>query len=143
MPTHAEKRLLRFSPQDMFDLVADVPRYPEFLPWCVGARVRRRQGDVMWADLVIGFKMFRERFTSKVTMDRDNLRIDVSYSDGPFKYLNNHWIFEPHPAGTMIDFYVDFEFRSRLLQKTIGLVFNEATHLMVASFEKRARALYG
>ena len=142
MPTHAEKKLVPFTPEQMFDLVADVPLYPKFLPWCVGARVKRRQDNVMWADLVIGFKMFRERYTSKVTLDRAAMRIDVEYTDGPFKYLNNHWVFEPHPDGTMIDFFVDFEFKSKLLQKAIGLVFNEAVHLMVSSFEKRAHALY-
>ena len=142
MPTHAEKKMVPFTPEQMFDLVADVPKYPQFLPWCVGARVKRRQGEVMWADLVIGFKMFRERYTSKVTLDREAMRIDVEYTDGPFSYLNNHWVFEPHPDGTMIDFFVDFEFKSKLLQKAIGLVFNEAVQLMVSSFEKRAHALY-
>ncbi|GAB6053335.1 type II toxin-antitoxin system RatA family toxin [Magnetospira thiophila] len=142
MPTHAEQKLLPFAPDQLFDLVADVARYPEFLPWCVGARIKRREDVVIWADLIIGFKMFRESFTSKVALDRDNLRIHVEYQQGPFKYLNNHWVFQPHPDGTMIDFFVDFEFHSKLLQKAIGVVFNEAVRRMVASFEKRAHALY-
>ena len=142
MPTHGEKRRLPYTADQLYALVADVERYPEFLPWCVAARIRRREGPVFFADLVIGFKMFRERFTSKVTLgDR---RIDVVYTDGPFKYLNNHWIFEPtEEGGTVIDFYVDFEFRSKMLQVVIGALFNEAVGLMVGAFEKRAKQLYG
>ena len=144
MPTHAEKRFLPYTPEQMFDMVAEVERYPEFLPWCVAARVRTResQGDVVVADLVIGYKFFRERFTSRVELERPR-RIDVFYSEGPFKYLNNHWIFEPGEGGCLIDFYVDFEFRSRFLQRAIGIVFNEAVRRMVDAFEKRARQLYG
>ncbi len=143
MPTHAEKRILPHSSEQMFDLVAGVEDYPEFLPWCVATRIRQKDEDLIVADMVIGFKMFRERFSSRVTLDRPN-RIDVEYTDGPFKYLNNHWIFSPHGDGEcLIDFYVDFEFRSKILQKMIGVVFNEAVGLMVNSFEKRAKALYG
>jgi len=142
MPTHAEKRVLPYTPEQLFDLVADVGRYPEFLPWCVGARIRERRDNLLVADLVIGFKVFRERFTSHVTLNRPD-HIQVSYLDGPFRYLNNHWRFRPHQKGTEIDFFVDFEFRSRILQAAIGLVFNEATRLMVGSFEKRADQVYG
>ncbi|CUW40391.1 Oligoketide cyclase/lipid transport protein [Magnetospirillum sp. XM-1] len=142
MPTHAEQRVLPYTPEQLFELVADVARYPEFLPWCVASRIRSRDGDVFFADLVIGFKMVRERFTSKVTLTRPN-RVDVTYTEGPFKHLNNHWIFKPHPQGTEIDFYVDFEFRSKLLQTMIGALFNEAVKLMVGAFEKRAKQLYG
>ncbi len=144
MPTHAETRYLPYAPDQLFDLVADVERYPEFLPWCVAARIRRRDGDIFFADLVIGFKMIRERYTSKVCLDRAGQRIDVHYTEGPFHHLNNHWIFVPAPdGGTDINFFVDFEFRSKLLQKVIGALFNEAVRMMVASFEKRARQLYG
>jgi coenzyme Q-binding protein COQ10 len=143
MPTHAEKRALPYRPDQLFDLVADIERYPEFLPWCRAARIRKREGDVIIADLVIGWKMIRERFTSRVTLKRPG-RIDVSYHEGPFKHLNNHWIFEPLPdGGCLIDFYVDFEFHSRVLQKVIGVLFNEAVRRMVHAFEERARALYG
>jgi coenzyme Q-binding protein COQ10 len=143
MPTHAERKYLPYSPAQLFDLVADVEKYPEFLPWCVAARIRKRDGAVMFADLVIGFKMVRERFTSKVVLSAPG-RIDVTYTEGPFSYLNNHWIFEPAAdGGTNIDFFVDFEFRSKLLQKLIGALFNEAVRLMVAAFEKRAKQLYG
>ena len=144
MPTHAEKRFLPYTPEQMFDMVAEVERYPEFLPWCMAARVRESEseGDVVVADLVIGYKFFRERFTSRVELERPR-RIDVFYSEGPFKYLNNHWIFEPGEGGCVVDFYVDFEFRSRFLQRAIGIFFNEAVRRMVDSFEKRARQLYG
>jgi coenzyme Q-binding protein COQ10 len=144
MPTHAETRAMPHTPEQLFGLVADVEHYPEFLPWCVASRIRKRDGNVFFADLVIGFKMIRERYTSKVTLDPVNRRIDVTYTEGPFQHLNNHWIFEATAdGGTRIDFYVDFEFRSKLLQKMIGALFNEAVKLMVASFEKRARQLYG
>lgn len=144
MPTHAERRRLGYQPAQLFDLVADVERYPEFLPWCRAARVRKREGNLVVADLVIGFKMFRERFTSRVELDRPAMRIDVSYSEGPFRYLNNHWVFEPDgDEACVIDFYVDFEFRSLVLQKAISLLFNEAVRRMVDAFEARAYRLYG
>lgn len=144
MATHAEKRVLPHSPDHLFDLVADIERYPEFLPWCIGARIRSRRENVVIADLIIGFKGIRESFTSEVTTDRSAMRIDVVYRNGPFKYLNNHWIFNEQPDGSCeIDFFVDFEFRSRLLQKIIGLLFNEAVRRMVSAFETRADQLYG
>lgn len=143
MPTHAEQRILPYTPEQLFQLVGDVERYPEFLPWCVASRIRRRDGDVFFADLVIGFKMIRERFTSKVTLNHPD-RVDVIYTDGPFHHLNNHWIFKRLPdGGTEIDFYVDFEFKSKVLQALIGALFNEAVKMMVSAFEKRARQLYG
>jgi coenzyme Q-binding protein COQ10 len=144
MPVHAEQRLLPYRPEQLFELVADIERYPEFLPWCLGARITRREETVIHADLIIGFRMIRERFKSRVTLDRAIHRIDVAYLDGPFKYLRNHWIFEPMPGGaTRLDFFVDFEFRSALLSKLIGVLFNEAVRRMVAAFEGRARQLYG
>lgn len=142
MPTHAEKRVLRYSPEQMFDLVADVRRYPEFLPWCVGARIISRTDAELVADLTIGFKMFRETFRSRVALERPD-HVHVTYETGPFRYLNNHWRFRPVPQGTEVDFFVDFEFRSRILQMAIGVVFNEAVRLMVRAFERRAMALYG
>lgn len=142
MPTHAEKRYLPYTPEQLFDMVADIERYPDFLPWCVAARIRKREGNVLFADLMIGFKMVRERFTSKVTLGKH--RLDVVYTEGPFKYLNNHWIFDrADDGGTDIDFFVDFEFHSKVLRTLIGALFNEAVKLMVASFERRARQLYG
>ncbi|MBT5939634.1 MAG: type II toxin-antitoxin system RatA family toxin [Rhodospirillaceae bacterium] len=142
MPTHAEKRHLPHSPKQMFDLVSDVAQYPEFLPWCVGTRIKSHENDEIVADMVIGYKMFRENFTSRVKLSAPD-RIDVVYENGPFKYLNNHWIFIAEADDTCtVDFYVDFEFRSKLLQKMIGVVFNEAVKIMVHAFEKRADAVY-
>jgi coenzyme Q-binding protein COQ10 len=141
MPTHAERRFLPFTPDQMFDLVAAVDRYPDFLPWCLAARIRKRDGNEITADLVIGFKLIRERFTSRVLLSRPN-RIDVEYTHGPLRYLNNHWVFEAAPGGCVIDFFVDFEFRSPLLQKLIGTLFNESVRRMVAAFGVRAHALY-
>lgn len=142
MPTHAEKRFLPYRPEQLFELVAEVDKYPEFLPWCIAARIRERRDDLLIADLVIGFKGIRERFTSRVKLDRPDLRIDVSYEEGPFRYLNNHWMFIPANGGCEIDFFVEFEFRSRILQTVIGVLFNEAVRRMVTAFETRAAALY-
>ena len=142
MPTHAEQRVLAYTPEQLFALVADIERYPEFLPWCLAARIKKRRSDLMVADMVIGFRMFRERFTSRVALAPPQ-RIDVTYAEGPFRRLNNHWVFERVPGGCRIDFYVDFEFKSRLMQKLIEVLFSEAVRRMVGAFEKRARDLYG
>lgn len=142
MPSHREKTLVPYRPDQLFDLVADVGDYPRFLPWCVGARVKSRTESLLIADLTIGFGPFRETFTSRVALERPR-RILVAYENGPFKYLKNQWIFLPDPAGTRVDFFVDFEFRSRLLQKAIGLVFAEAVRRMVNAFRKRAAEVYG
>lgn len=150
MPTHAEKRVMPHSAEQMYALIADVGSYPQFLPWCAAARLRSTtplpdgSGEVMEADLVISFKLFRERFGSRVTLRPEARTIDVEYLDGPFKYLNNHWKFTPLGPGTCeVDFFVDFEMRSALLQKVIGVVFNEAMQRIVRAFEKRAADLYG
>lgn len=147
MPTHAEIRKMPYSADQMYALVADISRYPEFLPWCAAARIRNvtPKGDlqVIDADLVISFKLFREKFGSRVTLDPIGRKIDVEYLDGPFRYLINHWRFTPHETGCEVDFHVDFEFRSILMQNVIGLVFNEAMHRIVRAFENRAAALYG
>jgi len=142
MPTHAEQRVLPYTPEQMYALVADIERYPEFLPWCVAARIKERRADFINADLVIGFRVFRERFTSHVRLNPPG-RIDVAYAEGPSRYLNNYWIFERAPDGCRVDFFVDFEFKSRVLQKVIEILFGEAVRRMVAAFEERARQLYG
>ena len=142
MPTHAEKRRLPYTPEQMFELVADVEKYPEFLPWCVATRVKSRHGDTITADMVIGYKVFRERFTSIARLDRAAMRIDIAYQEGPFRFLNNHWVFERAPNGCVIDFYIDFEFSSHLLEKAITVVFNRAVSVMVEAFERRAKAMY-
>ncbi|HWB48130.1 MAG TPA: type II toxin-antitoxin system RatA family toxin [Stellaceae bacterium] len=141
MPTHAEQRMVPYTPEQMYALVADIERYPEFLPWCVAARIRERRADFISADLIIGFKLFRERFTSRVRLDPPQ-RIGVTYAEGPFRYLNNHWIFDRVPGGCRIDFFVDFEFKSRVLQRVIEVLFGEAVRRMVAAFEARAHQLY-
>jgi len=142
MQTHAEKKHLPHTQEQMFKLVSDIEKYPEFLPWCVSTRIRSREGNELLADMVIGYNVFREGFTSRVMLTEPE-RIDVTYSRGPFKYLNNHWIFLPETDGTCtVDFYVEFEFRSNLMQKMIGLVFNEAVKKMVHSFEERANFVY-
>ncbi|MDF7674596.1 type II toxin-antitoxin system RatA family toxin [Acetobacteraceae bacterium ESL0709] len=142
MPTHAEQRLIPYTPEQLFDLVADVGKYPDFLPWCIKAVVKSRTEEELVADLSVGFGPFRESYTSRVTLERPN-RILVRYERGPFKYLKNIWTFTPHEAGCVVDFYVDFEFRSRLLRNAIGIVFNEGIRLMVKAFITRAREIYG
>jgi coenzyme Q-binding protein COQ10 len=142
--THTETRLLPYTADQMFNLVADVARYPEFLPWCVGARIREQTDEMLLADLMIGFKMVRERFTSRVHLDRAAKRIDVEYINGPFRTLQNHWTFYPtEDGGCRIEFFLEFEFSSLMLQKLIGVLFHEAVRRMVAAFETRARQLYG
>ncbi len=151
MPTHSETRVLPYSAAQMFDLVADVARYPEFLPWCAAARVRSVRdvegahgaGREMLADLVISFKVFRERFGSRVGLYPDTHHIDTEYLDGPFRYMKSTWDFRDVEGGVEVKFFVDFEFRNLILQKAIGLVFNEAMQRIVRAFEARAAALYG
>lgn len=142
MPKFADRKVVHYRPEQLFDLVADVGRYPEFLPWCVGAEVRSRSEHELLADLTIGFGPFRESFTSRVGLERPG-RILVRYENGPFRYLRNQWLFQSHPHGCLVDFKVDFEFRSRILQAAIGVVFNEAVRRMVTAFLKRARDIYG
>jgi len=135
--------VLPHTPEQMYALVADIGRYPEFLPWCVGARILSKSDAQVTADLLIGFKMFRERFRSRVDLNNDAQTIDVAYVEGPMRYLENHWQFLTHERGCQIDFTVDFEFRSLLLRKAIEPLFHEAVRRMVAAFEKRADTLYG
>lgn len=151
MPHHHEQRLLPYRAAQIYDLVADVARYPEFLPWTTAARIRSRRpiegsegGEVMEADLVISFKLFRERFGSRVTLLPAEGRILTEYLDGPFRHLKSVWTFHDRPTGGCdVTFEVDFEFRNAILAGVIGLVFNEAMQRVVRAFEKRAAALYG
>ena len=142
MPSHREYKVVPYRPEQLFDLVADVAAYPEFLPWCSDALIRSRSEQEVVADLTIRFGPFHESFTSRVGLQRAQ-RILVRYENGPFKYLKNRWDFRPDPRGTLVDFYVDFEFQSRLLQRAIGVVFQEAVRRMVNAFHKRARDVYG
>ena len=148
MPHHSETRRLPYTAQQMYDLVADVARYPEFLPWTAAARIRsvKEEGDrqVMLADLVISFKVFRERFGSRVTLWPDGKKIDTEYLDGPFKHMISNWAFtDTHDGGCDVHFKVDFEFRNRLLQSTATIFFNDAMQRIVRAFERRASELYG
>ena len=148
MPTHSEKRALPWSADQMYALVADVARYPEFLPWTSAARIRSRSpgaegSEVLEADLVISFKVFRERFGSRVVLWPDTRRIDTEYLDGPFRHMHSHWRFTPRDSGCEVEFFVDFEFRNVILQKVIGVFFDEAMRRVVRAFELRAAALYG
>ena len=148
MPTQGEKKILPYSAQQMYELAADVAAYPQFLPWISAARIRSHDvlddHELMMADLVISFKVFRERFGSKVVLQPDIHRIEMDYLDGPFKYLHSHWQFTDHDGGGCdVDFFVDFEFKSFVLQKLIGVVFGEAVRRTMKAFEGRAKELYG
>lgn len=146
MPTHSEIKHLPYTAQQMYDLVSDVAHYPEFLPWTAAARIRSTedQGDhtVMMADLVISFKVFRERFGSKVLLWPDKKQIDTSYIDGPFRHMESRWEFSDQDGGCEVKFFVDFEFRNRLLQGAAGMFFNDAMQRVVRAFERRAATLY-
>jgi coenzyme Q-binding protein COQ10 len=148
MPSHSETRTLRYTADQMYALVADVARYPEFLPWTAAARVRkvtaREDGsELMEADLVISFKVFRERFGSRVELYPQERHIATEYLDGPFKYMRSNWRFRDVEGGCEVAFDVDFAFKSRLLQSAAELFFYEAMKRVVRAFEERADALYG
>ncbi len=143
LPRHSETRLLPWTPEELFDLVADVRRYPEFLPWVAAVRVRTSEPGLLVADMSVGFKSLRETFTSRVALDRPS-QIDVDYISGPLKRLHNDWRFEAADGGgTRLEFHVDFEFRNKLFEKLAGTFFHEAFKRMVGSFEARATKLYG
>ena len=148
MPQRSETRQLPHTARQMYDLVADVERYPEFLPWNSAARIRSRRlrpdgAELVEADLVISFKVFRERFGSRVTLWPEDLKIDTEYLDGPFRYLRSGWRFRDRAeGGCEVDFFVDFEFRNAILARLIGVVFDEAMSRIVRAFEERAKALY-
>jgi coenzyme Q-binding protein COQ10 len=142
MPRHSETRRLPYTPEQMFDLVANVERYPEFIPWVTAVRLRSDSATEMVADLIVGFKGLRETFTSKVEKARP-ATIHVDYLDGPLKYLRNDWTFRPDGSGCQVDFSVDFEFKSRMFEMLAGQMFGAALRKMIGAFEARAAALYG
>ena len=147
MPRHSETKVLPYTAAQMFDLVADVARYPEFLPWTSAARIRSTRpvdgGEEMLADLVISFKVFREKFGSRVTLWPEAMKIDTEYLDGPFKHMKSNWAFRDVEGGCEVEFFVDFEFRNAILQGIIGVVFNDAMQRVVRAFERRAAELHG
>lgn len=143
MPRHSETRNLPYTPEQLFDLVADVRRYREFLPWVAAVRVRSDSPELMIADLVVGFKSLKETFGSRIAKRRPG-EILVEGVEGPLRHLHNSWRFRPDGrGGTDIDFHVDFAFRSRLFGAVAGQIFDRAVARMIGAFEARAHALYG
>jgi coenzyme Q-binding protein COQ10 len=142
VPRHTEKRLLPYTPEQLFDLVADVGRYQEFLPWVAATRIRSNSATEMTADLVVGFRALKETFTSRVRKSRPN-EIVIDYVEGPLKYLHNSWKFRPAPGGSEVDFCVDFAFRNRIFEALAGQMFDRALRRMIGAFEERAAVLYG
>jgi coenzyme Q-binding protein COQ10 len=148
MPTFRSTRHVRHTPVQMFDLVADIERYPEFLPLCESLRILRRSSsddgtETLVASMRVGYKAINESFTSRVTLDRPRQRILVEYVDGPFKYLENRWVFRPAPVGCEVDFYIAYEFRSFALRLLMGSMFDKAFRKFSQAFEERAAAVYG
>lgn len=148
MPMFNNTRRVKHSPEEMFALVADVEKYPQFLPLCEGLTVRRRTpreggGEVLLADMTVGYKAIRETFTSRVTLDPANLKIVVEYVDGPFRYLENRWSFKPRDSGSEVGFFISYEFASRMLGLLMGAMFDKAFRKFAEAFEKRADAIYG
>jgi coenzyme Q-binding protein COQ10 len=149
MPRFTTKRRVRHSAALMFDLVADVDNYPKFVPLCTGMRVRSRTAKaegvaVLVADMTVAYKLIHQTFTSRVTLDRPQLKIDVEYIDGPFRRMQNHWRF--HAAGDSacdVEFFIDYEFKSRTLGLLMGTVFDTVFRRMASAFEQRADAIYG
>ncbi len=148
MPQFSTRRRVGHPAGDMFDLVADVERYPEFLPLCSALKVRSRTkspdgNEVIVADMTVAYKLIRETFRSKVTLDRPNMRILVEYLDGPFSRMENRWTFQP--SGTdacQVEFYIDYEFKSRMLGLLMGAMFDAAFRRFASAFEKRADEIY-
>lgn len=149
MPEFRTTRRVRHAAADMFDLVADVERYPEFVPLCESLTVRRRAAsgegiEILTARMTVAYKLLRETFTSQVTLDRPRLKIVVEYLDGPFSRLDNRWAFRPlNPGGSEIDFYIHYEFRSRALGFVMGAVFDAAFRRFAEAFEQRADEVFG
>jgi coenzyme Q-binding protein COQ10 len=143
LPRHHEKRQVPYSPEQMFALVADVERYPEFLPWCVATRIRSRDEFSFTADLIAAFAAFREQYTSRVNLSPADNTIVIEYLQGPFEHLTNKWVFVANEKGCEVDFDIDFRFKSKTLETLISGVFTKAIRKMTESFEQRAHKLYG
>lgn len=145
MLSHVEQKILPYTKQQMFDLVADVGQYKEFAPWCVASRVNKWESDTTFlADLIVGYKVFREKFSSRVILDKSNYDISIEYLKGPLKNLKNHWVFsEGQDNSCIIDFSVEFEFKNKALQGLATMFFNEVVKRMIDAFEARAEKIYG
>ncbi len=147
MHTYTETRILPYTPEQLFGLVVDIEQYPKFLPWCRAARVVERGTDSFIGELIVSFSHLTERYSSRVTPTPPTAtsegRIEVELVQGPFTHLANHWRFVPHPQGTEIHFAVEFQFKSKLLDKLIGGMFTRASEKMIGAFMARAQALYG
>ena len=147
MPSFSSSRSVAFSPVEMFDLVADIEQYPHFLPLCEALKIRRRGGlddnrEMLLADMTVGYKAIRETFTSRVTLDRANLKILVEYVDGPFSHLENRWTFVNEGQGTRVEFFIDYQFKSRMLGVLMGAMFETAFRKFSDAFVERAQKVY-
>jgi coenzyme Q-binding protein COQ10 len=143
MTQHTEVKTLPYTAEQLYNLVSEVDKYPEFLPWCKSSRITKREGEVFYADLIIGFKMVSEKFTSKVICKNNN-HIFIDYLSGPMKYLKNSWDFKDNGDGSCtIEFFVDFKFKNFVFQKLAGVFFDDIFKRMVTAFEMRAEELYG
>lgn len=144
MLSHVEQKTLPYTPEQMFDLVAAVDQYSKFAPWCVASRINKWEGDkVFYADLIVGYKLFREKFSSKVILHPKH-EISIEYQQGPLKNLTNHWIFSEDQNGScVIDFSVEFEFKNKAFQTLATMFFNEVVKRMIDAFETRAHEVYG
>ena len=147
MPQFDTVRRVPYSPAQMFALVADVEKYPQFVPMCEALSVRsRKERDgvtVLVADMSVGYKAIRETFTSQVVLKADDLVIDVKYLDGPFRYMRNRWEFVAAEQGCNVQFHIDYEFKNRILSAMMGAVFDRAFRMFSSAFEERAKAVYG
>jgi coenzyme Q-binding protein COQ10 len=147
LPAFRTQHRVPYSPREMFDIVADVERYPEFLPLCDALRIKSRTetaaGTDLTASMTVGYKAIRESFTTRVTLDPNAPKIVVDYVDGPFSHLRNEWKFMPAKNGSEIDFFIDYAFRSPMLGLIVGAAFDKAVRSYTTAFEARARAVYG
>ncbi len=143
MPSHSEQRILPYTAEQLFDVVMDIEKYPEFLPWCIGARINSRTVEELDADVIIGYKIFREKFSSRVHY-KTNKEIEVEYLRGPMRHLHNKWIFTPRKGrGCQVDFYVDFSLKTKLMESLVDQFFQTALVRMIDAFEKRVKDLHG
>ena len=145
MPSHSETRIVPYTADLMYQVVADVERYPEFVPWCAGLRVLKREKDggreIVLAEMLVGYKSLRERYTSRVVLDPQARTVDVTQTEGVFRALENHWRFTPEGSGARVDFAINFEFRNRLLGAVADAMFGPLILKSSHAFEARAKAL--